>query len=138
MVKEQGVNPVLGAGFLSFWDGPQARAYREDSETSINTAHNGYLETYLDGGGIGVVLLALLLFSGAMNTTRQLLVAGLFGRAQFTFFVIAMVYNWSESSFFRLGVSWFILVLALTDKPLATAWSESGQKLEIDCGGVLT
>ena len=56
-------NPILGAGFESFWLGSRIEALWAKWWWHPNQAHNGYIETYLNLGGIGVFLLAGVLFS---------------------------------------------------------------------------
>src|SRR6266496_3972089 len=55
------INPVLGTGFESFW---LSKSRLQELEGifyyPINEAHNGYLETYLNLGLIGVFLLIVL------------------------------------------------------------------------------
>lgn len=117
MVKEQRINPMFGYGFMSFWDTPMARAYNEEGGTAICTVHNGYLEAYVDGGVLAVLLLALILLVGGAMVYKDLLSNTLFGRTKCMFFTIALIYNWSESSFFRLDPLWFVLLLALIRCP---------------------
>ena len=49
-------NPILGTGFDSFWMGERLEKL-QGILIWVNEAHNGYLETYLDLGLIGVFLL---------------------------------------------------------------------------------
>ena len=50
-------NPILGTGFESFWLGKRLEELEGIFYFIPNEAHNGYLETYLTLGGIGVFLL---------------------------------------------------------------------------------
>ncbi len=118
MVMEQPINPIIGCGFLSFWDSPLVLAYNENTAIPYNESHNGYLDAYADGGALALLLLAILLLVASKKTMEELFTGSLFGRASFMFFVIALVYNWSESSFFRLnGPLWFTLLLAIVKRP---------------------
>lgn len=62
------VNPsaLLGAGFESFWNGYGRFVVGDLSiyEQGMNSAHNGYIEIWLNLGWVGVVLIAGLLVSG--------------------------------------------------------------------------
>ena len=53
------INPVFGQGFESFWlgDRPDKIAQMEPG-LNINEAHNGYLETYLNIGLLGLAITA--------------------------------------------------------------------------------
>ena len=56
------INPLLGAGYYSFWlDDRRVDIVNADYWFRLNEAHNGYLETYLNEGLIGVFLLVVLL-----------------------------------------------------------------------------
>ena len=50
-------NPILGTGFESFWLGERPQQLEGIFFYIPNEAHNGYLETYLTLGLIGVFLL---------------------------------------------------------------------------------
>ena len=117
MIKEQDINPVTGTGYLAFWDSPAARSYREEGNNSIVSTHNGYLEVYVDGGIIGVVLLGFLLLSAGGFIFRELCSGTLFGGARFALFLVILIHNWTESSFFRGGPVWFALVLIMVNQP---------------------
>src|SRR6266853_4428150 len=54
-------NPLLGAGFESFWLGERLRTFWAMYWFRPNEAHNGYLEVFLNLGWIGVALLAILI-----------------------------------------------------------------------------
>lgn len=112
MLKSQKMDPMLGFGFLAFWDSEQAEIYREESETSLVSAHNGYLDAYMDGGSMAVALLLFMLSASCMKTLNDLIAGSLFGRLLFAFFALALLYNWSESSFFRLGILWHAFLLS--------------------------
>ena len=54
---EMDTNPILGTGFESFWLGERPKALEGIFFFIPNEAHNGYLETYLTLGSIGLLLL---------------------------------------------------------------------------------
>lgn len=111
VIRAQKTNPILGWGFYAFWDTPAARAYNEEGETSYVTAHNGYLDMYLDGGGLALLLFAVLVFMTGNKVFLGLFTEDPYRRARFMFFVIALVYNCSESSFFRMDPLWSMFLL---------------------------
>jgi O-antigen ligase len=116
-VREQRIDPLVGYGFMSFWDSDAAKIYGE--HTDLKTAHNGYLETYIDGGVIGVILLVAFLAESFKKAVRELFVEGYYGRAKFAFFIVFLVYNYSESAFFRLGIVWFMFLSTSVQGSLA-------------------
>src|SRR5205085_2663946 len=56
VVLSTNTNPLVGTGYESFWLGSRLRWVWEQAG-EVNEAHNGYLETYLNLGLIGVFLL---------------------------------------------------------------------------------
>jgi O-antigen ligase len=91
------VNPALGSGFGSAWLTPEGMALAE--EMHIPHAHNGYLETYLHSGLIGVVLLLAALHAAGRTASRNLLAGTICGNFFMAFFVGGVVYNLTEVAF---------------------------------------
>jgi len=118
-VKKQTVNPLIGCGFYGFWDSPAATEVL--SYIDITTAHNGYLEMYIDGGAVGVVFLGIMLAIGFRGMITRLLRGKFWGRISLMFFIIALGYNWSESNYFRLEPLWFTLLLVIIEYPQRSA-----------------
>jgi exopolysaccharide production protein ExoQ len=124
LVREQNINPVVGCGFQSFWNSqPGAEVYDELRDTNIRTAHNGYLETYLDGGLVGIVLLTIMLLSATYKAIKAVVTTGgrLVDRFALIFCLVALAYNWTESDFFRLEPLWFAFLLFTLNSPLRGA-----------------
>ena len=55
-------NPLLGAGFESFWNGygKYVTGGLSKYERGLNSAHNGYIEVWVNLGWVGVGLIAML------------------------------------------------------------------------------
>jgi O-antigen ligase len=112
-------HPFIGYGFYVFWDTDiAATIYDELGDfIHIRTVHNGYLEVFIDGGITGAILLgAYLLSTGRVAYLR------LFERTPslpfpLAMWCLAMVYNNSESSFFRLDMLWFTFIVLTIDYP---------------------
>ncbi|HRY51946.1 MAG TPA: O-antigen ligase family protein [Candidatus Paceibacterota bacterium] len=118
LLKERQINPLIGCGFSGFWDSPMGQSVCLDNNWHINQAHNGYLETYLNGGFVGVALLVVFILTGFKKVISDLFARDLFAQTKFMFFVISVIYNWSESGFFSIGKPiWFILLLIMIDYP---------------------
>jgi O-antigen ligase len=108
-------NMLVGSGYQSFWLGSGIDALWEKYYFKPNQAHNGYLDTYLNGGMIGILLLGALILAGAAKLRRQLL-QQVYGTALlFAFFVINIFYNWSEAMFNHLSAVWFLMLLAVIE-----------------------
>ena len=100
---------LVGSGFNSFWTGERlAELY---GKLGIIQAHNGYLETYLNGGLLGVALLAMVLLSAIRIANRQLTEGGEYASLAFAWVSIAVVYNFTEASFNKTSLLWFAFLL---------------------------
>lgn len=117
------VNPVLGVGFWNFWGGPRGEAIRKAINYDAPNAHNGYLDIFLDGGVIGVVLLFSFLFAAGNRLLREIGVDR-YRRVKFAFLIIAIIGGVTESNFGRLSILWFTTVLAVIDFPPLKAQEE--------------
>ena len=113
MLKEMVVNPIFGAGYMSFWSGDRFKIILANLGTEINNAHNGYLEQYLNLGYIGVAFIGLIILSGLMNVRRYLRHDYSFCILRLCFIVTAVINNYTEASFFGINNLW-ILLLAVT------------------------
>jgi len=104
-------NPLLGAGFESFWLGPRLKQMTILLNQGVNQAHNGYIEVYLNLGWVGVVLLAVILITGY----RRILVAvremAPMASLRLAYFIVAVVYNFTEAGFKMMHPVWLSLLL---------------------------
>jgi exopolysaccharide production protein ExoQ len=118
MLIAQQDNVLLGAGFKSFWAGDRmARLWQNPDLPRIVQAHSGYVETYLNGGALGIVFLSTMLLAGFAKIKRHLVTGTDFSRLRFTFFVITLFYNYSEASFNQLSLLWFVTLLVIIEGP---------------------
>jgi O-antigen ligase len=115
-VMEQKTNPLVGEGFCIFWDTDKGAAV-VDALTKINSTHNGYLEMYVDGGLVGVVLLGLLLLLGGKRVIDRSFTGVPLGTMGLIYWLTAIIYNLSESSYFRLDTLWLTLLLMTINCP---------------------
>ncbi len=106
------LNPLLGTGYQSFWLGPRAAVYWERWNFHPNQAHNGYLETYLNGGLIAVGLIVGLLIATGARLKKRLMSGNSFARLLFAYFVVIIFYNWTEAMFNKMCPIWFVQLIA--------------------------
>lgn len=120
-------NPLLGTGFDSFWLGKRLENIWATGSLlkGVNEAHNGYLETYLNLGWIGVTLLAALIVTGYRNVVATLRLDPDVGRLRLGFFVIAVVYSFTEVGFRTTCSVWIAFLLAMMAVPNAPVLKRS-------------
>jgi O-antigen ligase len=114
------INPLVGAGFNNFWGGKGGQAISEALQSNVPSAHNGYLDIYLDGGLIGLVLLFCLLFASGSRLIRELH-TNRFQTLKFAFLIVVMIGNFTESYFARPSIMWFTTLLVLVEFPFPKA-----------------
>jgi exopolysaccharide production protein ExoQ len=115
VLLSQADSPILGAGFMSFWSGERLTLLFE--KYSIIQAHNGYLEVYLNGGWVAILLLVALLIAASQTIKRDLLRGNDFAIVRFMLLVIAIIHNFTEASISKGGLVWFVLLLAVARYP---------------------
>ena len=111
------INPLLGTGFESFFLGQRLQALQAKLWWAPNEAHNGYLETYLNLG-----LLGLFLFAGLLAVIYAKARATLFenfeiGRFRLAFLLAIVVYNWTEAAVKNISPMFFLLFIIALDCP---------------------
>jgi exopolysaccharide production protein ExoQ len=120
-------NPILGAGFESFWLGDRLEKLWGIFWWAPTQAHNGYLEIYINLGWVGIGLLTALIFSAyskAITLLRQGEVVMGLGLA---YTVIILPYNYTEATLRMQNLPWLFLLVAAIGLPrLSTQVSEAG------------
>ena len=109
------INPFVGTGFESFWLGDRIRNLAGSRWWQPNQAHNGYLETYLNLGVVGLFLLIALFIATFLKARRELLINFEFGRFRLGFLVAVIVYNWTEAAFKNISAIWFVFCIIALD-----------------------
>jgi exopolysaccharide production protein ExoQ len=107
-----GPNPIVGAGFETFWYGPRLQIISL-KYPGINEAHNGYLEVYLNLGLFGVVLIALILTQGYRSAVAAFRRDPPSGGLLVAYVLSAAIYNITEAGFRVLHPMWFFLLLSV-------------------------
>jgi len=114
---EAQTSPILGTGFESFWLGDRPKQLEGMFFYSINEAHNGYLETYLTLGIVGVFLLIGLFVATFWKIRFQLFRNFEWARYRLGFLAALVLYNWTEAAFVTLNPLWFAFYLIAMDYP---------------------
>jgi len=116
IVKDHQDNPLVGAGFNTFWSGERYVALAETTGGVVQ-AHNGYIELYLNGGIVGVCLLTALLLSAYWQIRNGIALGTRESVIRLVLLVIAVVYNISEASFTKVGLLWLLTLFAVIKFP---------------------
>jgi len=110
-------NPIVGTGFESFWLGERPQQLEGIFFFIPNEAHNGYLETYLNLGSIGVLLVIGLFVATFWKIRLQLFRDFEMGRYRLGFLAAVVLYNWTEAGFRTVTPLWFAFYLIAMDYP---------------------
>jgi exopolysaccharide production protein ExoQ len=110
-------NPLIGSGFESFWNtnvekvAAGLRGYWQIH--NLVSAHNGYIEVYLDLGLIGLCLIALILMGGYLRAGRAFRRDRELSSLMLAYIITAAFYSITEAGFRVLGPAWIFLILAV-------------------------
>ncbi len=102
-------DPLIGSGFAS-----TLLTFHNDPLVAVDHlahVHNGYLQTYIDSGLIGVFLLLIVLFAAGRNAIRQLSQHTGVGHLFLAIFISSLFYNYTEVAFDRSTTIGFLLWL---------------------------
>jgi exopolysaccharide production protein ExoQ len=108
-------NPIVGAGFESFWLGPRLeKVYANLSDyMHVNEAHNGYIEVYLNLGWVGVCLIVAIIVSGYRGSVAAFRRDRAIGSLMLAYVASAVIYSATEAGFRMLDPIWIFLILAV-------------------------
>lgn len=115
------INPILGAGFESFWLGPRLDVLWEKWPWQPNQAHNGYIETYINLGAIGVALLAAWILATFAGCRAELFRDFDFARFRLASLFMIVTYNYTEATFRGVAFVWTLFNLISIDYRTITA-----------------
>jgi exopolysaccharide production protein ExoQ len=121
-------NPLVGTGFSSYW--LRDDAFRLAQTWVLTEAHNGYLETYLNSGLIGLAFLFAVLVTAGKNAIRQIASGSSLGHLYLALFLSGLIYNYTEATFNVNHCVGFCLWLIAAQYGQPTTSSESGRELD--------
>jgi O-antigen ligase len=111
-------NPILGAGFESFWSGERLAIMWARHWWHPDEAHNGYIEIYLNLGIVGDVLFLGVILSTFWKGRQVLLTNFALGQLRLAFLAAIMVYNWTEAAFKGITLGFLILFFIAIEYPM--------------------
>ena len=117
MVLGMATNPLLGAGYESFWTAERLTTVWTSGAHALQ-AHNGFIDTYLNLGYLGVALFIGLLASCFIRISRDFPFDFEFNRLKLAFLSVFILMNYTEAVFPRPGLmtAIFFLCLAVFDR----------------------
>jgi exopolysaccharide production protein ExoQ len=120
-------NPLVGAGFESFWLSPRVhqRLWELFPGLPLNEAHDGYLEVYLELGWIGVGLIAIVLLDGYRRAVKAFRREPMIGGLLLAYILSGMVYSIAEAGFRMLDPIWIFLLLAIVEASRVAVGAEA-------------
>ena len=113
LIDMGGQAPLFGCGFASFWLSTDRLS---DLWGRVNwtptTAHNGYIEIFLDLGIIGLLILVFLLVQTNKNIVNSFRDYPELGKLKIAFFVMIFFHNFSESGYGKpTTLIWLLFLL---------------------------
>jgi O-antigen ligase len=109
--------PWFGFGFESFWLGERLDVLWQEYWWRPTQAHNGYIETYLHLGLVGIALLAASILSAFRHITRRLQGELALARLQMALLFAILLFNYTEAGFKGLHFVWTFFFLVALDCP---------------------
>jgi O-antigen ligase len=112
LVISMAPNPLVGAGFESFWLGPRLlKVWKALPNLYVNEAHNGYIEVYLNLGWIGLILIGLIVVHGYRRAVGAFRIDPDSACLMLAYILSAVLYSYTEAGFRMLDWAWGFLLL---------------------------
>ena len=134
-------NPVIGTGFESFWNANAAKVNRSlqllgfRDFPNLNSAHNGYIEAYLNLGLVGLCLIVLILISGYRYASRAFQHDPEFASLLLACIATATFYSVTEAGFRILTPTWIFLLFGVVGSGGVTRGLLGGQATSVPVSG---
>lgn len=125
LLQNAAKNPILGVGYGAFWVGsigydlyPLENWSRETPQWRPNEGHNGYVDTYVDLGMVGITLLLIVLVLALKGALDDLPYRFDFALLRLVILFAIILNNVTESSFLKGTHSlWFMFLLVAINLP---------------------
>lgn len=120
------INPIIGTGFESFWLGWRREQLWAKWWWKPIQAHNGYIETYVNLGWVGVLLLFAVIIATFRKCRAEMLRDIDYGRLRLAFLFVVLAYNYTEAAFKGVHFVWTIFHIIAMDYPRSALAAASG------------
>ncbi len=124
------INPLFGTGFESFWLGTRLELIWEKFTFRPNQAHNGYIETYLTLGWVGLVFLGWKILWGYKNAVGALHGEQILGKLKVPIVVATVILNLTEATFKVVHPVWIVFLLMVMMVPNVPAQRQRPKPLQ--------
>ncbi len=110
-------NPLVGAGFESFWLSPRVHdtLARLFPGLPLNEAHNGYIEVYLELGWVGLGLIGLVSIDGYRRSVKAFRREPALGGLLIAYILCTMIYSVTEAGFRMMDPIWIFFLLGVIE-----------------------
>jgi exopolysaccharide production protein ExoQ len=127
-------NPIVGAGFESFWLIPSVKPRLAEvfQGLILNEAHNGYIEVYLNLGWVGLGLMGFILIDGYRRSVKAFRREPVLGGLMLAYVLTAITYNLTEAGFRMLNPIWIFFLLAVMEASSIAAGVDARASLPLD------
>ena len=130
------INPVLGTGYQTFWLGPRVQlAWAQLDGDDVLSAHNGYLQIYLDLGLIGLFFICTFLIATYRKICRRLNPLTPLASLGLGLWNLLLFYNVSEAA---LEINFLLLTFLLAAIHMPERAEDrlpAGRPVEVDFAG---
>jgi exopolysaccharide production protein ExoQ len=112
-------SPFLGVGFGGFWVGREANIpWDANLSWILGEGHNGYFDTYLQLGAVGLFILFGVIFSSRRRIAESFAWDFEYGMFRMTFLIIILLVNVTETTFLRgEHMLWFMFLICVISIP---------------------
>ena len=112
--------PILGHGFGGFWTTEKREVY------DISGSHNGYLDTILDLGFVGLILFSIFILSSCQKAIKEMNYDFDGACFKICFFLMTVLHNIAETSLENFASRLMAVVLLLVLSTTATSYTRRG------------
>jgi len=114
-------NPIVGTGFESFWLGAREEVMAAKYWWRPNQAHNGYIETYINLGALGLFFLIAALCAAFANAARSIGPDPLYGPMRLALLIAILLFNYTDATFKAVHILFFVFFLVAIEYPIQTS-----------------
>jgi O-antigen ligase len=124
---------LIGTGYDSFWLGERIEEMQREFSWRPTSAHSGYVETFINLGLIGLILLFFTMASTFSKIRKSVLRGSNFGMFRLGILLTCLIYNYTESAFSGPNIIWIAFTMiafniregSIQEEIVVDGWSAS-------------